>query len=162
MVVNRTPKSLGGTGCTAVNQAFRAVESSIGPDVKTCSPDTDGARSSPPNSSWTVKFGGNTTATELPGAPGLPKADTGKDIRLWPNRRSRSVEPPGSKTSKARSNEPLSPEYRRCPNGTETTTPEGAVDRTARASGSPTDVGPPAAVATTLVDPAGSVSCSRS
>src|SRR5450759_1781074 len=118
MVTDRTPKSLAGTGFTAVNQAFRAVESSITPDVKTVSPDPEPARVSPPNSSWTVKVGGNTTVTELPGIPGLPNAETGNDTRLCPNRRSRSVEPPESTRSKARSNEPLSPEYRRCPSET--------------------------------------------
>src|SRR5664280_1845020 len=135
MVNDRTLKSVAGTGFTAVNQAFSAVESSTTPDVKTMSPDPEPARVSSPNSSWTVKVGGNTTVTELPGMPGLPNAETGNDTRLRPNRRSRSVEPPESTRSKASSNEPLAPEYRRCPSDTATTTPEGDVDKTAIGKG---------------------------
>ena len=65
-----------------MNQAFSSAESSRMPEENSTWPEPKTARVRPPNSSWTVKSGGNTTDTELPAVFGLPKADTGNDIKL--------------------------------------------------------------------------------
>ena len=120
-----------------MNQALRAVESSIVPEEKTTSPEPKTARVSPPNSSWTAKSGGKITVTVLPGVPALPNADTGNDIRLWLRRRSRSVDPPVSTRSNLRFTVPLWPEYRRWPSDATTITPDGDELSTIAGRGSP-------------------------
>ena len=67
-----------------MNQALTAVASGTDPDAKTVSPRLSIVLVKSPNCSWAVNPTGKMTVAELPGAPGLPNAETGKETMSWP------------------------------------------------------------------------------